>query len=74
LEVAVVARRLQAGAAELGGDVFAGDIEAPRGRAAAFERIGSEEGDVGLQRVGRDAVGKLGGQREGRGQKHKRRA
>src|SRR5690606_36538855 len=52
LEVAIVAQRLQPGGAELRGDVFGRDVQPARRRAAPFQRVRGQEGQVPAHRVG----------------------
>src|ERR1035441_2683289 len=59
LKIAVVARGFETGAAELRGNVFRGDIETGRGRSPTLELIGGQEGNIGLQTVGRQTAGDL---------------
>ena len=64
LKVTVVTHRFQTGAAELGGDVLGGNIQARRTVGAALQGVGGQKGNVGRQVVGLQARGDaLGGRR-----------
>jgi hypothetical protein len=72
LEVAVVADGFETGAAELGGDIFGGEVETAGGSGAAFENIGRNEGKMTAEGLGGDVVhgglllgGEVGGEEEG---------